>query len=349
MAGATPFTVAGIEGDDNGSVSFSDGSHAPVVVSIANGVLAATTANLAALNDGTITATLHLDSDAAGNSFSNVVATALLDQDATEQAALSLTVNGGQPIGAAIAGAVPFTAVGFESDDNGSVSFSDGSHAPVVVSITNGVLAATTANLAGLNDGTITATLHLDNDAAGNSFTNVVATATLDRDIGEQAALKLTIGNTNIGSAAASAVPFTVAGLDLEDIGTVTFTDSNGKTITVNVSGAQTSYTAALTTLADGQITSQLSVNKDSAGNTFTPVAGNTVTLDQDTGQQFVVPSGLLGYWSLNGTTTDASGNGNNLSLFGGATYGSGQFGQALSSQRRKGLVCSGADEQHRI
>ena len=97
----------------------------------------------------------------------------------------------------------------------------------------------------------------------------------------------------------------------------------------MNVSGAQTSYTAALTTLADGRITSQLSVNKDSAGNTFTPVAGNTVTLDQDTGQQFVVPSGLLGYWSLNGTTTDASSNGNNLSLFGGATYGSGQFGQA--------------------
>ena len=52
----------------------------------------------------------------------------------------------------------------------------------------------------------------------------------------------------------------------------------------MNVSGAQTSYTAALTTLADGRITSQLSVNKDSAGNTFTPVAGNTVTLDQEYG-----------------------------------------------------------------
>ena len=86
---------------------------------------------------------------------------------------------------------MPFTAVGFESDDNGSVSFSDGSHAPVVVSITNGVLATTTANLAGLNDGTITATLHLNNDAAGNSFTNVVATATLDRDIGEQAGAEI--------------------------------------------------------------------------------------------------------------------------------------------------------------
>jgi hypothetical protein len=107
---------------------------------------------------------------------------AMLDQDKLEQAALKLTVNGGNPISAAIASAVPFTASGFEADDNGTVSFSDGAHAPVVGNITNGVLSATTANLSGLNDGTITATLHLKNDAAGNSFTDVVATATLDQD-----------------------------------------------------------------------------------------------------------------------------------------------------------------------
>jgi trimeric autotransporter adhesin len=42
--------------------------------------------------------------------------------------------------------------------------------------------------------------------------------------------------------------------------------------------------------------------------------------------------SGLDGYWSFNGTAADLSGNGNNLSLFGGATFASGgQFGQALS------------------
>jgi hypothetical protein len=83
----------------------------------------------------------------------------MLDQDKGEQAALKLTVNGGNPIGAAIASAVPFTPSGFEADDNGTVSFSDGTHAPVVVNITNGVLSATTANLSGFNDGTITATL----------------------------------------------------------------------------------------------------------------------------------------------------------------------------------------------
>lgn len=42
--------------------------------------------------------------------------------------------------------------------------------------------------------------------------------------------------------------------------------------------------------------------------------------------------TGLLGYWSFNGTAADQSGNRNNLSLFGGATFASGgQFGQALS------------------
>ena len=42
--------------------------------------------------------------------------------------------------------------------------------------------------------------------------------------------------------------------------------------------------------------------------------------------------SGLLGYWSFNGTAADQSGNGNDLSLFGGAAFApGGQFGEALS------------------
>jgi hypothetical protein len=74
-------------------------------------------------------------------------------------------------------------------------------------------------------------------------------------------------------------VAFTVAGLDSEDTGTVTFTDANGKTIKVNVNGTQTNYTANFTSLADGAIKSSLSVTPDAAGNIFTPVLGNGVTL----------------------------------------------------------------------
>src|SRR5262249_17165169 len=197
-------------------------------------------------------------------SFPTVVPETRLVEVVAEPALFRPTVNGGAPIGAATAAATPFTVAGIESVDNGSVSFSDGTHAPVVVNIVNGVLSATTANLAGLNDGPITATLHLNNDAAGNSFTNVVTPPTLDQDKGEQGALKLTINDnsaTPIGAAGAGSVAFTVAGLDSEDTGTVTFTDANGKTVQVSINGTQTSYSADLTSLADGTITSSLSVN----------------------------------------------------------------------------------------
>jgi hypothetical protein len=127
------------------------------------------------LADGPITASM-LVTDTANNTFSATSSnSAMLDQDKGEQAALKLTINGGNPVNAAVASAVQFTVAGVEGDDNGSVSFSDGSHAPVTVNIVNGVQS-------GLNDGPITATLHLKNDAAGNSFTDVVTTATLDQD-----------------------------------------------------------------------------------------------------------------------------------------------------------------------
>jgi hypothetical protein len=106
----------------------------------------------------------------------------------------------------------------------------------------------------------------------------------LDQDTAQQAALHLTInGNstTPIGAAGAATVSFTATGLDPEDTGTVAFTDGNGKTVQVDVNGAQTSYTANLTSLADGTITSSLSVNTDPAGNTFSPAPGNALTLRQ--------------------------------------------------------------------
>ena len=181
-ASAVPFTIAGLDPEDTGTVTFTDVNNKTVTVNV-TASQTSYTADLTSLADGAITSSLAVNPDPAGNSFMPVAGNPItLDQDTGEQTALKLTVNNGQPIGAATASAVPFTAAGFESDDNGSVSFSDGSHAPVMVNITNGVLAATTANLAGLNDGTITATLHLNNDAAGNHFTDVTTSATLDQD-----------------------------------------------------------------------------------------------------------------------------------------------------------------------
>jgi hypothetical protein len=119
----------------------------------------------------------------------------------------------------------------------------------------------------------------------GTNLNNLITAASgqvgsADDDAGEQAALKLTLDATEIGSAAAALVPFTTAGLDLEDTGTVTFTDVNGKTVQVSVNGSQTSYTANLRSLADGMITSKLLVDADPAGNSFTAVAGDSVSLE---------------------------------------------------------------------
>src|SRR6185437_10134624 len=133
--------------------------------------------------------------------------------------------------------------------------------------------------LSSLADGTITASLKIT-DSAGNSQTvSGSDNLTLDQDIGEQAALKLTVISTDVGTAGETAVPFTIAGEDPDDTGTVTFT--NGKTSTsVSVSGGTTNYTADISGLADGKITSSLQLNPDPAGNTFTAVGGTTITLD---------------------------------------------------------------------
>ena len=90
----------------------------------------------------------------------------------------------------------------------------------------------------------------------------------------------LTVVDTDIGSAAASAVPFTVTGIEPGDTGVVTFTDADNNTATANVAAGQTSYTVDLSGLADGPITSSLQVAPDAAGNVFAPVLGNAVTLD---------------------------------------------------------------------
>jgi hypothetical protein len=133
------------------------------------------------LNGGTIRDSSGRD---ANLSLSGLSQSGLqIDNDSGEQAALTLTVNGGNPIDAATAGAVPFTVAGLEPDDSGTVSFSDGSHAPVVINVAGGVPSATTADLAGLNDGNVTATLSLSADAGGNSFTPVTTDAVLDADL----------------------------------------------------------------------------------------------------------------------------------------------------------------------
>ncbi len=145
-----------------------------------------------------------------------------------------------------------------------------------------------------------------ETDAAGNSGTASL-TFTLDQDASEQSSLSLNVADTLIGSAGAATVHFTIGGLEPDDGGTVTFSDGMHQ-VTVNVSVAQTNYMANLTTLGDGPITSKLSLNNDVAGNTFVPISGNTVILDQDTNEHSTVTlSGLTGGNAVEGTAVSAT------------------------------------------
>uniref|UniRef100_UPI003F9E7153 beta strand repeat-containing protein n=1 Tax=Mycobacterium sp. TaxID=1785 RepID=UPI003F9E7153 len=153
----------------------------------------------------------------------------------------------------------------------------------------------TPAQAQGLPDGIYTVTASIPGGTGGHPAT-ASQTVTVDQDLSEQAALKLTVSDTDVGHSAAAAVAFTIAGLDPEDTGTVTFTDGH-TTVVVPVTGGTTNYTANLSSLTDGTITSSLQVATDPAGNTFTPVAGTTITLDQDLSEH---PSVLVD----NGSTT---------------------------------------------
>jgi probable HAF family extracellular repeat protein len=227
------------------------------------------------LNNGiTYTLTARI-TDAAGNqsAVSTNSFTLTEDTDINEQAALSLTVNGGTPLGALIAGAVPFTVGGLDADDSGTVAFSDGSHAPVVVNIVNGVPAFSTANLSGLTDGPITATLHLNNDAAGNSFTDVVASATLDQDTNDHPTVTLT-GLTGGNAVEGTAVTATVSSDDLPSSGIVYAWEisHDGGTTWTPISGATSNSYTPRESDEVGQLQAQVSFT-DPAGNNETGTA----------------------------------------------------------------------------
>src|SRR6516165_8444727 len=317
-AGQVAFTISGLASDDSGTLTFSDQAGHAVVGTIVNGQAVdsqghqTSTVNLSSLSDGTITSSLAV-SDTAGNQFSASGNAVPLDQDLGEHP--SVLVNGGSttPIGAAGAGQVAFTISGLEPDDSGTLTFSDQARHAVVVTIVNGQAVdsqghpISTVNLSSLSDGTITSSLAVS-DTAGNHFSAGGNAVPLDQDLGEHPSVLVNGGSTTpIGAAGAGQVALTISGLEADDSGTLTFSDQAGKTVQVHVTGGQTNYTASLSSLANGSISSSLAVSTDTAGNTFQPVAGNAVTLDQDIGEQLTVNfSGLTGGHAVEDQTITA-------------------------------------------
>jgi FG-GAP-like repeat len=171
-AGTVPFVINNLSLDDSGTLTFTDGTNV-VTVQISGGTVeagpnnTATTVNLQSLSDGTITSTLTLDSSNNNPFYTTGGNSVTLDQDLNELPIV--TVDFGSPlVDKADAAAVAFSVSGAESDDSGTLTFSDGTHT-ATVTITGGDTTGT-VNLSSFNDNTpITSTLALT-DTAGNSF-----------------------------------------------------------------------------------------------------------------------------------------------------------------------------------
>jgi hypothetical protein len=272
-AGAEGFTVSGLATDDNGTVTFTDGTTTLQPVAIVDGMATASTIDLTGLKDGQITATLSAR-DPSGNTL-NASGSATLDRDTDEHPTIAFDDAN---IGLNKAPNEDFTINGLEPEDFGTVTFSDGNPADDVVVNVDGFAFPPPVDLHNMADGKITATLSAS-DPARNSF-NATANAILDRDVEEF--VTVSFADANIGAAKAGAEGFTVGGLEPDDTGTVTFSDGNpaDDVQVAIVNGAAAASTVKLTGLNDGQISATLSV-KDPAGNTFN--ASASATLDRDT------------------------------------------------------------------
>ena len=273
---AVDFSVAGLDSGSTAVATFTGLDNMGMVLSTtvnisANGALSV---DLTGFAQGTVTASI-MTTDAAGNTTSGAGDSSIIDSSADLDGNLSLSVNT-IAVNGADSGMIAFDVSGLDGDlTSATVTFSDGD-TDVVVDVSGGD-GSYMADISGLSDGNITSTLNVT-DGADNTASDTGANIAMDRTADEGGDLALTISDTVINEDEAGSVSFDIAGLDA-DIATavVTFTDGVDS-VTVDVSGGNGTYSADLSMLSDGTITSSLAVT-DNAGNT----AGDTgadITLD---------------------------------------------------------------------
>src|SRR5262249_55175888 len=172
-------TTSGVEDGRVATITIVDSSNLVVFTSpatVANGtwLINVGSAVAKALADGSYTVTADVSS-AAGIAASPASQPITVDQDVDEHPSVLVNVGSKTPIGAAGAGQVAFTISGLETDDSGTLTFSDQGGHVVVVTIVNGQPVdsqghpISTINLSSLSDGTITSLLAVS-DTAGNQF-----------------------------------------------------------------------------------------------------------------------------------------------------------------------------------
>jgi Ca2+-binding RTX toxin-like protein len=268
---AVSYTIAGLDPDATATLTFSDGTHpdVPVVVS-ANGTFSA---NLSTLN-GTVQSSLHI-TDSAGNTADVSGNPVTLDTTADAAPTATVTINDGDGfINNSEKAAVSYTVAGVDGDATATVTFSDGTHNVVVPNLGNG---PASANLSGLDDGPITATIAL-HDTAGN-IANGTGDSSIKDTIADATPFATVTFNDGDGFVNASETPiasYTVAGVDADASATVTFSDGAGGH-TIVVSGLHDGTTSVdLTGLNDGPIAASISVT-DTALNTASGTGDSSV------------------------------------------------------------------------
>ena len=160
-------------------------------------------------------------------------------------------------INATESNAVTFEVSGLTSGATGTVTFTDSANHEVVVNV--GANGSYSADLSTLADGTIGSSLAATSPSGGTgSATGNAITLDTDRDLTPT----FTYDSTD-----PSHVVFTIAGLEGDEHGAVTFTDVNGQQDVVNINSNGT-YSTNLSNLAAGTITYLVEAT-DPAGNTI--------------------------------------------------------------------------------
>ncbi|MCK0715100.1 Ig-like domain-containing protein, partial [Chromohalobacter sarecensis] len=244
-----------ISDGDGGSVTVD-----PATVTIAaDGSFSLDDVDVTGLNDGELTATLTVE-DAAGNS-AEFTDSATLDTVAPDAPTIDPT-NGDDITGTAEVGST-VTLTDADGDVVGE---------PVLVGDDGTWSVTPNTPLADGDEVTATAT-----DPAGNASEPATETVDTVADADPTASLVINDDDGLINADEAGAVSFTVEDLDTDATGEVTFTDVNGNSASADVADDGT-FTLNLGALADGEITSSLTIT-DAAGNTTT-ISGDTLTLD---------------------------------------------------------------------
>ena len=294
-----------------------------------------TPAQAQGLADGIYTVTASIPGGAGGNP-ATASQTVTLDQDLSEHPSLLVDNGSTTPIGRTGASAVALAVSGLAADDNGTLTFSDGTHS-VTVTIANGQVVAgennttTTVNLSTLaNEQTITSSLSIT-DPAGNSFLATGNVVTLDlvaptvafnsqrgepegateNEANESWTLTGTYSDNTNGSGVKSVQVYLGSISTANYLGTATLSNGTWTLTTSNnvVDRAQLTFVALVTDNAGNTATTSLTVS-DPAG-----VAGSPINLaltdpsgGQATGPITLTFTGVPSDWSLNQGTNLGNG-----------------------------------------